>query len=365
MPNSIDQLDKAEAPSIPETYPFLLALQCVTSVAEGFSTFILPIYGSIVSKRPRAAGESTARVPPALDFANGPDDPEYNSLRLVRDMAEKGWSAFLASLASYITKNLDDDLFDDVLTAFQSFTTACGVLGLQMERDVFLTRLCQFAVPSSVVTKITSADLNPPPKPSSSVLSVDALGSTGSPGSSMTLSVRNLACLKSLLTLASYLAGSLGKTWFIVFEALQNADLVLRSNAARRKKRSSTLTSAPVPNSPKPSSSLGPAPPTTAKLFAGPPTEIEEQIVQASIGRLFEISRDLDDQAFRSFVSALCRLNGEMIGMPGNDLGGATDDTVSSAALSPSADDLANAQVRRRASGINVIRTLVRIPAHV
>jgi hypothetical protein len=46
------------------------------------------------------------------------------------------------------------------------------------------------------------------------------------------LSERNMAYLKVLISIAIFLAGSLGQSLFTVFEVLQNADYVLGSKGA-------------------------------------------------------------------------------------------------------------------------------------
>ena len=63
---SIDQLDKADAASIPESYIYLLAAQCIISLREGFASFSRPIYSHLAIRCPRAAGDAVVRAPPTL-----------------------------------------------------------------------------------------------------------------------------------------------------------------------------------------------------------------------------------------------------------------------------------------------------------
>ncbi|KAI5479516.1 endosomal peripheral membrane protein [Pseudohyphozyma bogoriensis] len=329
----IDQLDKADAPPIPETYVFLLVLQCLASLADGFAAFTL---GSGLGEQEKE-----------------------KKLNVVRGMADASWPALLASLSFFISTDLDDDLFGDVVAALQNFTSVCGVLGLATPREAFLTSLCKFSIPPSVVSQLAaSADTKPTPGPTTATsvltagaeslgLSVGHLASTAPPG----LSSRNLVCLRATISVAQYLAGSLGAIWFAVFETLQNAEFVLKSSAGRGKKKSTT-----------------PAPPSPMKGGAGAnakgdegripvlPTEADELAVQASIAKLFEVSKGLDDEAFKSFVGALARLSGEMIGVAmteegeplGAGMGGST-----AGSMSPGGSGS-----RRRASGISSMRTL-------
>ena len=222
----IDQLDKTDAPPIPETYVFLLALQCLNAIADGFATSTLPIYSELMNRRPKGDNE-THTAPPALDLDNAAfakSDATYNKLRTTRSMADGAWPALLASLSFYLSTNLDDDLFGYTLSAFQQFSTTCGVLALKTPRDAFLISLCKFAVPPPIVSNLASMDAssssaNARPQ-LNSVLSAgaDALGLLAPQTQPMSLSTRNLLCLRSLVHVAQTLAGSLEKTWFYVFE---------------------------------------------------------------------------------------------------------------------------------------------------
>jgi hypothetical protein len=98
------------------------------------------------------------------------------------------------------------------------------------------------------------------------------------------------------------------------------------------------------------------------------PSDAEEQASQQRTARLFEVSRSLDDDAFQAFVGSLCRLNGEMIGIPASSLTGsqsegAPDASLDGGMLSPGrllselSEEPAAAKQPKR-SGINVIRTL-------
>ena len=328
----IDQLDKAEAPPIPETYIFLLALQCLNSLSDGFASYTLSAYSVILSSRPRSTTESSS--PAALDWSTlDKADAKVASLLVVKDMAETSWPALLASLSFYIATALDEDLFHDVVSALQNFTSVCGVLSLTTPREAFITSLCKFAIPAAVVAHLTALEANGPIRVNMSVLSagVDSLGLGPAAPLPVGLSTRNYACLKALLSVAQYLAGSLDSIWFTVFETLQNADLVLRAQSSK-----------------KPTSST--PPPTTT------PTEADEVAIQNSITKLFQVSKTLDDEAFKWFIGALCRLNGEMIGFTMALDGKMVESTSTplTGMMSP-----LEGPSRRRASGVSTLRTLV------
>ncbi|KAI0700224.1 hypothetical protein C8T65DRAFT_790748 [Cerioporus squamosus] len=365
----IDQLDKADSPPIPESYLYLLGVQCLVALCEGFATFTAPLYNSIMVQKPRTAGEPVIRAPPALDLSTLPqDDPVTHQLQTVHDMVENGWPALLAALSFLISTNLSDELFVDVLASYQALTTVSGMLGLTTPRDAFFTSLARLAIPTRVVSSI---DSYVPAEPSTPRTAASAISETfGLPGGSTQppgLSERNMACLKVLVASALFLAGSLGPSWFDILEALQNADYVLTMKGARppTNKRNTIgpgTGSLPPSRSVSSSGSAGagsqppPSPTHRHPLLA----DLDPDSLQHSIQRLFDASKNLEDAAFCDFVKALCKLSGAMIGMQSDTLEGINESveelsTSSSATLSPSSAEPAH---RRRVSGIHLPRTL-------
>lgn len=374
----IDQLDKADAPPIPDTYIFLLALQCLSSLSDGFASYTLSLFSAVNATRPSA---SSARAPVALDFdeLDAATDSRVASLLVVKAMAETSWPALLASFSFFIATNLDDDLFADVVGALQNFTSICGVLGLETPREAFLTSMCKFAMPPAVVSHLASstapgshANAHSDNSAAASLKTattaaitagVESLG-LGSTHLPVGLSSRNLACLKALISVAHYLAGSLGTTWFAVFETLQNAEFVLRVNASRTRKRPTAAGPAPtrkgssgnVANIMTPS----PAPGSSSKP-SSQPTEADEQAIHASISKLFEVSASLDDTALKWFIGSLCRLDGEMIGIPMTEEGAVAENVAAGGSLpSPGeTSSVSEARGRRRTSGMTTTKLQV------
>ncbi|KIL71464.1 hypothetical protein M378DRAFT_65148 [Amanita muscaria Koide BX008] len=362
----IDQLDKADSPPIPETYIYLLAVQAITSLCEGFSAFTAPFYTSIVIQRPRAPGDAATRAPPALDLSSLPaDDISTKHLKTVRDIIESGWPALLAALSFIIGTNLSEELFVEVLSSYKAMTSVSGMLGLTTPRDAFFTSLAKLAVPSRVVSSLDS--YSDPQTPRTTVSITENLG-LAAPPQPPGLSERNMACLKVFLSSALFLAGSLGESWYQILEALQNADYVLtfkgmHSTPGRRTTLSPT-TSMPPSRSMSISSNA-----SQTSITSTPPqhprhilmSDLDPETLQNLIQRLFDVSRNLEDLAFKDFVNALCRLSFEMISMQ-SEFGGSIPEnesveefpSSSSVMLTPKKDPAH----RRRVSGIFVPKTL-------
>lgn len=365
--DSIDQLDKAESPPIPESYIYLLAVQCLVSLCEGFASCVAPLYTSIMVQKPRAAGEPIIRAPPSFDLSALPsDDPTTKQLRTVHDMIESGWPAFLAALTFIISTNLSDELFVDVLTAFQALTTVSGMLALNTPRDAFFSSLSKLAIPTRVVSSLDSYTHGEPatPRTATGTLS-ENLGLSAPSTQPPSLSERNMACLKVFVSSALFLAGSLGDSWFDILEALQNADYVLttkgaRSGSTKRGPGSRTPSGAGPDSAQKGAGSAGT--PSSPQVRHPLLSDLDAENMQGAIQRLFDGSKNLDDEAFHHFISALCKLSATMIGMQSEESVvevESTDDLptpTGNPLLSPN-----ESAHRRRVSGIHFSRTLVSV----
>ena len=280
-------------------------------------------------------------------------------------MVASGWPALLAALSFIISTNLSDELFGDALASYQAMTNVSGMLGLTTPRDTFFTSLAKFAVPTKVVSSVDTVEL-PTPRTTQSL--TDNLGLTGPPPPPG-LSERNLACLKVFVSSALYLSGGLDESWFDILEVLQNADYVLTSKGGKSTTSASRRSSIiPGSGALSRSSSTATSPPTSTGSLPSSGThhpllmELDPDNVQNAIQRLFDTSKNLEDDAFRHFVNALCKLSSEMVVMQSGELSipetPTSEDAGSlGATLSPS--PRTSVAHRRRVSGIHIPRTLV------
>ncbi|KAF7724885.1 hypothetical protein EC973_000598 [Apophysomyces ossiformis] len=339
----IDQLDKADPPPIPETYIFYLALVCLNSIADGLAGFALPRFspgnGRSLSSSTRAKMNENQRSAtsetPKADVSR--DETVKKDLLLVTDMANVAWPGLLASMSFYLSANLDEELFQGTMRSYQNFTNVCGMLDLVVPRDAFLTNLCKNAIPAN-------------PMLSSGFFSGKNTGSTTSIAttattslaisytelsaqqqqilSNITLSDKNLYSLRILLNIAMFLGSVLGSSWYLVLETLQQADFLLFN---RPTPKGSANTANPTGNSQairrtlsnSPGSGTGAGSPNPNTGTQPAPNQLMEAdhaaVILASLNRLFENSKYLDDKAFIAFATALCRLSAEASGIPFKD----------------------------------------------
>lgn len=347
----IDQLDKTDPPSTPDSYIYCLTLTCINSFSEGLAKFILPLTvpgdGSKGSKRrvhrkgsgPLSKGfsvgdvdvnspESPARTPSPskrsgqkrtlqrrmytpgnpLTLESHPLHPE---IKLSAAIVETCWPALLASCSTFLYAALDSDLYHALVRSFQKFAHVAGILRLVTPRDAFLTTLGKAAVPSNVLSSytITSPNQNESVNMFGSakgLLSVDTLvGSSPSLGIErhstapdlqlQTLNSRNLLCLRALINLGIALGPTLETSWTIILETLQQADYIIH-NSFRKSGRQGPLATVKPDTQRQNESSL--------MANVGP----ELTAVESSVGKMLESTRDFPDEDFLSVIHALCKL---------------------------------------------------------
>ncbi|CZR61040.1 probable MON2 Peripheral membrane protein with a role in endocytosis and vacuole integrity [Phialocephala subalpina] len=330
----IDQLDKTEPPSIPESYIYSLALACVSGFSEGLAKFILPL---TVPDRPRKKGRqtemeskdsansapstpdskpkmerrtSTKKNPMPVNPLNLDTHPLFNDIKICAGIVDDCWPAILATCSTFLNAALDQDYYHGLVRSFQKFTHVAGLLRLSTPRDAFLTTLGKAAVPPNLLTHQPPAPA-PPATPTSErqtmfqnakgLLSVDSLvgtfpserGRLGSMDAGITsLNTRNLLCLRALLNLGIALGPTLDTAWGIILGTLQQADLVLFSSTKVRtpttpQKGENQL----IDNNP---------------LLANFGTEIKA--VETAAARLLESTIDFPNEPFVQVIKALCSL---------------------------------------------------------
>ncbi|KAH6843228.1 hypothetical protein B0I37DRAFT_418347 [Chaetomium sp. MPI-CAGE-AT-0009] len=337
----IDQLDKTDAPTIPESYVYSLTLSCITSLSEGLAKFILPLTVASEGRRKRGPKPEAGRDSPGPVLDETPDKlersssfkrnpvpvnpltleshPLYAEIRVCAAFIDGCWPAILATCSTFLYAALDSEYYHGLVRAFQKFAHVAGLLQLATPRDAFLTTLGKAAVPPNVLTACMNAGPNrPPPSPSATeasgnifsnargLLSVESLVSPSLLGaekqrqpsmdaSGATLNTRNLLCLRALLNLGIALGPTLASSWSIVLETLQRADFVMFSSG-KTAGRTPIAAKGPDPQAEQEASTL----------LANFGTEI--RAVETAASRLFESTVDFPNPSFVEIVGAVCNL---------------------------------------------------------
>ncbi|OTA00852.1 hypothetical protein A9Z42_0011440 [Trichoderma parareesei] len=341
----IDQLDKAEAPTIPESYIYSLILACLSSLSDGLAKFILPLTVPNESRaRRKASKQDMGRSSPApaqleaegssqgprersASFKKNPvpinpldleDHPAYSEVRICSDIVTECWPAILATCSTFLYASLDSEYYHGLVRAFQRFAHVAGLMQLATPRDAFLSTLGKAAVPPNILSACVNAGQSrsstatTPTETSNSVfsnarglLSVENLTQVSSPTErqrqgpldpSTTLNTRNLLCLRALLNLGIALGPTLGHAWGIILETLQQADFVLYvTGKAPGRAPSISRGGQDYQNESEGNS-----------LMANFGSEVRS--VETAAARLIESSVDFPNESFVEVVQAICGL---------------------------------------------------------
>ncbi|KAJ8101555.1 hypothetical protein POJ06DRAFT_209326 [Lipomyces tetrasporus] len=355
----IDQLDKNEPPALPESYLYYLALNCINSLADGMTRFLLPLSlsetNSTLKKKASRLGvaddgkdnianntdfKSTNDVPAqvkapykrrAIRYRGAPINPltlESHPLlpevRVTADIVRDCWPPLLAAFSTFLYSNLDSDLYHNLVRSFQKFTQSAGLLQLVTPRDAFLTTLAKVAVPSQIFTGSQSGVTSPNAERQGGLFnsSIGILGETlvtsrDSAGSGEgpfgMLHVRNLLCLRALLNLAIALGPTLKESWTIIIETLQQADFVLHSNGRRPSYNRAIVVSASTKSD---GGSAGSAPASNGNGDSvGGSLAGETNAVDNAVKKLLECTKDFPDDSFLDLINAFCKISSSTINL--------------------------------------------------
>lgn len=343
----IDQLDKTEAPFIPESYVYSLILSCLSSLSDGLAKFILPLTVPSESRNKRRSSKkdseqnsparsategsprqkrgglehsaSFKRNPVPLNPLQLEGHPMHADVKICAGIVDECWPAILATFSTFLYAALDSEYYHGLVRSFQRFAHVSGLLQLSTPRDAFLTTLGKSAVPPNVLTACMNSGQTRPQTPSTptegtantlfnnarGLLSVDAL-SPLSPStekqrqqsfdsSPAFLNTRNLLCLRALLNLGIALGPTLGPAWGIIFETLQQANFVLFATGKTPGRTPSLGRGVESSNDGDPNA-----------LMANFSSEIRS--VETAAIRLVESTVDFPNVPFTEVIEAICGL---------------------------------------------------------
>ncbi|KAL2828899.1 hypothetical protein BDW59DRAFT_39193 [Aspergillus cavernicola] len=330
----LELLDKTEPPLPPDTYIYSLVLNCVSAFAEGLAKFILPLTVPDLKpkRRSRIASDrngsstaspdllredslkrskSTKKFPVPINPLDIESHPQLSAIRTCAGIIEDCWPAVLATCSTFLYASMDDDFYHNLVRSFQKLAHVAGLLRLPTPRDAFLTTLGKASMPADMSSiKSVSPLVTTPGAQQSEVSDKRQKGSgishvtpqtpiegPGVPSNDqvISLSTRNLLCLRALLNLGIALGPTLDEpAWSIILGTLQDTDLLINKSPAKAQRTldsSGDVTGGLGGDAPQ--GNLG--------------TEI--MAVQTASGKLFESTSEYPDNAFRDFLVALLDLS--------------------------------------------------------
>ncbi|KAH9844609.1 C-terminal region of Mon2 protein [Teratosphaeria destructans] len=322
----LDQLDKAEAPSLPDTYIYALVLECLNSLSEGLAKVVLPltVHPSTSEQKSRVDSnfdmdEHTTHLSRSQSFRKRAvplnplemETPLTVRARAVAALVDSCWPAVLATTSTFLNAALEEHYYRNLIKTFQRFAQVAGLLRLNTPRDALMTTLSKAAVPPHVLNSVINDGAKSPSTESTRVfsnpkglLSVDSFASQASSVSTdrerhssieparSTLSTRNLLCLRALLNLAIALGPTLGSAFNVVVDALKQADIILSTGLPHQAIRQATV-----------GSQKGPDSAVAVQAFSAEVTAVE-----AAASRLLESTAEYPNDAFSAVLRAFLRL---------------------------------------------------------
>ncbi|KAJ5352258.1 hypothetical protein N7452_001232 [Penicillium brevicompactum] len=330
----IELLDKTDPPVAPETYIYSLVLNCISSFAEGLAKFILPLTvpdrkqmrkNRLLSPTQGPDSARSSQDLPAESIRPQPSSPtrkshvpvnpldlqshvQYSAIKTCAGIIENCWPAVLAACSTFLRASLDDEYYHNLVRAFQKLAHVAGLLRLSVPRDAFLTTLGKAATPVSAGNSksqnapATGSQQGDTPQKkrrsadfSLSNPSAEYSGATTGEGPPVSLSTRNLLCMRALLNLGIALGPTLDQSaWSIIFETLQYTGLVIGMSSSAMVKSASGTGEAPLtPGNDVPIANLG--------------TEVIA--VQAASSKMLETTSDLPGECFQEILLALLNLS--------------------------------------------------------
>ncbi|CAG0881679.1 unnamed protein product [Cyprideis torosa] len=323
----LEMLDKVDPPLVPEGYPMTVAYGCLSDLVQ---SILIAVWG----KEGRDSNGFDARTL----------DPEERKLRC--QLIESCWSPALSSLSLLIEASTDEAVTERLLKSVSIMAAVCGSLDVRPARDAFIAAICRACLPPhyalapilqalnspSVTDKAASSEgksgelcasaegksgelcasvegKSEPPSPSTGdgepryhVVAVgpalpSASLTTGAHQGAVTLTSKNLQCMRALLTLSHCHGTSLGTGWHLVLLTLQHLAWIL---GLQPSKGGSLKASRPPPDS-------------SSVITSALVTELP--LISAILTKLFESSKSLDDVALHHLIDALIRLSHESMAM--------------------------------------------------
>ncbi|KAE8358051.1 hypothetical protein BDV27DRAFT_74990 [Aspergillus caelatus] len=316
----MELLDKTDPPPPPDTYIYSLVLNCISSFAEGLAKFILPLtVPDLKQKRrsrignpdqsadsPRPSHDlqrtnsskiahrlNTKKSPVPLNPLDLESHPQFPAIKICAGIIENCWPAVLAACSTFLYASLDDDFYHNLVRSFQKLAHVAGLLRLSTPRDAFLTTLGKAAMPVDASGMVPSVVASAPrhnhtaeEKRKSREISLASPVSEAPPDApSVSISTRNLLCLRALLNLGIALGPTLDHpAWSIILGTLQDTGL---------------LTNAYSTGAEAPSALDG------SKVSLGG----EIIAVQTASAKMLESTSDYPSDSFRELLTALLDLS--------------------------------------------------------
>ncbi|KAJ5217313.1 hypothetical protein N7468_010321 [Penicillium chermesinum] len=250
---------------------------------------------------------SSAKSPVPINPLELKSHIQYSAIESCAGIIENCWHAVLATCSTFLHASLDDEFYHNLVRSFQKLAHTAGLLRLTVPRDAFLTTLGKAAMPIDMSTSASGPSANlqgnetPQKKrkssdlPRTNSMPVDGSSSPVSEAPNVSLSTRNLLCLRALINLGIALGPILDQpAWSILLETLQYTGLVIGVSSSSIIKSANAYAENPASyGNDVPMANMG--------------TEVIA--VQAASSKMFESTSDYPIDCFKGILLALLNLS--------------------------------------------------------
>ncbi|KAJ3233497.1 hypothetical protein HDU81_002238 [Chytriomyces hyalinus] len=141
----LEQLEKTDAPTIPENYLTALCIQCIVTACETQVSHLLARLQSAIPQSPSATIIPESPISPTLPTQQ---PIQQDDLILALEMSTAAFPIILSTLTILLIGNTDADIYKSSLRSCISYTTLLGLLGLVQQRNILLETLCRMGTPA-------------------------------------------------------------------------------------------------------------------------------------------------------------------------------------------------------------------------
>ncbi|CAF1052217.1 unnamed protein product [Rotaria sp. Silwood1] len=316
----VENWEKFDCPLIPDSYGIVVAYACMLELVRAVHSIV-----EGTGMRGDTISGTQLRTPIQIRPLESLTDNERHECIEVVNCT---WSSVLVTFTLLYDVCYDDTTCELLLRGFQTYISLCGLLGMNVQRDAFVTCLCKMALPPQYNIHLLSKQQNSEQQQQQQSLlqklaarsSADSTPGSdferqqvvivgtplpllnSSPATNQTavmLTSKNIHCMRTILSVAHCYGSILGTSWHLILTTLQHLVWIIgfKPSTGGTLKHVGTISNtdaAPMANSS--------AVVTTAAMADLP-------ILSSMLSRLFESSVYLDDVALHHLIDALIRLS--------------------------------------------------------
>ena len=213
----VDTLDRtAETPQVSDAYLLSVAYICVLDVVRSLAV----LFGEEFEE------EGTL-------FADLPVEKRH----LLFELVNSSWLGVMPALALFLETSCEASVIEALMKACQGYVQFSGRIGLGTSRDAFLLYMCKVCLPATYSIPLVQSFDGVPENFSSLPLNAEneqcgnaqivAVSHGLTPGSNVSLTSKNLICMKVLLSTAAEYGRFFEKAWDYVLSTLEHFVWVL------------------------------------------------------------------------------------------------------------------------------------------